>query len=158
MIAIFDLDGTLALNEHRQHFLEEKPENWKAFEEACVDDKPNMPIIQIYQNLNICIWDKVYIFSGRSEDVKDQTFRWLVKYELMKSWDIHNDRLRMRKSGDYRDDREVKKEMFEDLKNDPELLKLINEKQIVIFDDRRKVVDMWREMGLVCCQVAPGDF
>ena len=25
-------------------------------------------------------------------------------------------------------------------------------------DDRQKVVDMWRENGLTCFQVAPGDF
>jgi hypothetical protein len=25
-------------------------------------------------------------------------------------------------------------------------------------DDRQKVVDMWRDLGLTCFQVAPGDF
>jgi hypothetical protein len=27
-----------------------------------------------------------------------------------------------------------------------------------VVDDRQKVVDMWRENGLTCFQVAPGDF
>ena len=27
-----------------------------------------------------------------------------------------------------------------------------------VFDDRNKVVDMWRKEGLLCCQVAEGDF
>ena len=27
-----------------------------------------------------------------------------------------------------------------------------------VFDDRQKVVDMWREIGLTCMQVAPGNF
>lgn len=27
-----------------------------------------------------------------------------------------------------------------------------------VFDDRQQVVDMWREIGLTCCQVAPGNF
>ena len=27
-----------------------------------------------------------------------------------------------------------------------------------VADDRQKVVDMWREIGLTCFQVAPGDF
>ena len=27
-----------------------------------------------------------------------------------------------------------------------------------VFDDRQKVVDMWRSLGLTCLQVAPGDF
>ena len=29
---------------------------------------------------------------------------------------------------------------------------------LCVYDDRQKVVDMWREEGLVCCQVAPGNF
>jgi hypothetical protein len=29
---------------------------------------------------------------------------------------------------------------------------------LCIFDDRQKVVDMWRKNGLICFQVAPGDF
>ena len=28
----------------------------------------------------------------------------------------------------------------------------------MVFDDRQKVVDMWREIGLTCMQVAPGNF
>ena len=29
---------------------------------------------------------------------------------------------------------------------------------VCVFDDRQKVVDMWRSHGLTCMQVAPGDF
>jgi hypothetical protein len=29
---------------------------------------------------------------------------------------------------------------------------------VCVFDDRQKVVDMWRDMGLTCMQVAPGNF
>ena len=29
---------------------------------------------------------------------------------------------------------------------------------LCVFDDRQKVVDMWREEGLLCCQVYYGDF
>ena len=28
----------------------------------------------------------------------------------------------------------------------------------MVFDDRNKVVNMWRRHGIVCAQVAPGDF
>jgi len=28
----------------------------------------------------------------------------------------------------------------------------------MVFDDRNSVVDMWRENGVRCMQVAPGDF
>ena len=29
---------------------------------------------------------------------------------------------------------------------------------ICVYDDRQKVVDMWREIGLTCMQVAPGEW
>ena len=29
---------------------------------------------------------------------------------------------------------------------------------LCVFDDRQKVVDMWRNNGISCFQVAPGDF
>ena len=29
---------------------------------------------------------------------------------------------------------------------------------VMVFDDRDRVVNMWRRNGVVCAQVAPGDF
>ena len=34
----------------------------------------------------------------------------------------------------------------------------IRDRIVAVFDDRQKVVDMWRKNGLTCMQVAPGDF
>lgn len=28
----------------------------------------------------------------------------------------------------------------------------------MVFEDRARVVDMWRKRGVLCAQVAPGDF
>lgn len=158
MIAIFDLDGTLALTEHRQHFLEETPKNWEAFNAACGDDRPNVPITNLLVNLLGIM--EIYILSGRSVDVKYQTLDWLVDNIADEEW---QDTLFMRRQGDFRDDTVVKREMFESLKK--ELIEdgtiddneYIN-RNFIIFEDRQKVVDMWREMGLTCCQVAPGAF
>ena len=43
---IFDLDGTLALIDHRRHFLDDQadPKRWQKFFAACVDDQPNEPV------------------------------------------------------------------------------------------------------------------
>lgn len=162
MIAIFDLDGTLALNEHRQHFLEEKPKNWKAFNAACGEDKPNWPVISILRNLARSSY-ATFILSGRSESVRAQTVEWLEKHKVHAGIDYGW--LHMRQRNDFRDDREVKREMFAcDLHEHKSFLysayskTVLQKDKIIIFDDRQKVVDMWREMGLVCCQVAPGDF
>lgn len=166
MIAIFDLDGTLALNDHRQHFLEEKPKNWKAFEEACVDDKPNVALCGLFYRLRDIKGTSVFILSGRSDDVRKQTEKWLFDKRLIPTVATASlfqperkmQGLFMRKSGDYRDDREVKREMFEFLKKDTYCKEQIERGLVIVFDDRQKVVDMWREMGLTCCQVAPGNF
>jgi hypothetical protein len=32
------------------------------------------------------------------------------------------------------------------------------ERLVGAFDDRQRVVDMWRRNGITCFQVAPGDF
>ena len=40
-IIIFDLDGTLALIEHRVHHITAETPDWQAFYAACVDDLPH---------------------------------------------------------------------------------------------------------------------
>ena len=54
MFVVFDLDGTLALNEHRRHFIEGGyPSNkmfkkdWDAFFEAVAGDTLNRPLAAI---------------------------------------------------------------------------------------------------------------
>jgi hypothetical protein len=57
----------------------------------------------------------------------------------------------MRKRNDFRKDFEVKREIYE--------AQIANRFDVLcVFDDRQQVVDMWREVGLVCLQVAAGDF
>jgi len=57
----------------------------------------------------------------------------------------------MRPTGDNRKDAIVKREIFD---------REIRDRYRILFvlDDRNQVVDMWRELGLTCLQVAPGDF
>lgn len=152
MIAIFDLDGTLTNNKHRQHFLKEKPKNWKAFKEACGEDKLNSDIAAIWHRFHL---DYRFILTGRSEESKYDSATWLQHYGLDGYHGLY-----MRKSSDYRSDVIVKKELFEqlclDFKNKMNVG--FDTQTIIVFEDRQKVVDMWREMGLTCCQVAPGNF
>jgi hypothetical protein len=59
--------------------------------------------------------------------------------------------LKMRAAGDKRSDDIVKREIYEQ--------KIAPWRTVVaVFDDRNKVVNMWRELGLLCLQVYPGDF
>ena len=56
----------------------------------------------------------------------------------------------MRSDGDSRPDEITKAQMLEALSDSYEVR--------MVFDDRQKVVDMWRSKGLLCLQVAPGEF
>lgn len=144
MDIIFDLDGTLADIQHRIHFIQRKPKNYDAFHYACVNDRPILAIIEICRDL----WvkgNRIIICSGRSDMVEAQTRSWLDHHEVM------FDKLLMRKDKDYRQDCIIKKEMLDKLREE-------GYNPVVAFDDRQQVVDMWRENGLICCQVAPGNF
>ena len=59
--------------------------------------------------------------------------------------------LYMRASGDYRADTIVKAELLDQII-------AAGWSPIMAFEDRASVVTMWRERGIPCCQVAPGDF
>lgn len=143
---IFDLDGTLSLTNHRQHILNntKDPDRWKKFFEACVDDKPNWSVINTFKKLNTvsdCI-----IWSGRSEDVRPQTERWLFGHLGYVPF------LRMRRSKDFTPDDELKQLWLKSL-SDEERNRLV-----AAFDDRNKVVKMWRKNKVACYQVAEGNF
>lgn len=143
-IVIVDLDGTIALIDHRRHLVEGDSNRWDEFYEACDKDEPNQPVIETIFALsqqNFEIW----IFSGRSDVVKNKTELWL------RANSVAYDKLFMRPDGDYTPDQELKREWLE---SRPKILERVQ----MVIDDRQKVVDMWRDMGLTCFQVAPGDF
>ena len=149
-IYIFDLDGTLANCEHRLHYIEgkSKKKDYDAFYNACGDDRPILANINIMNTLILsgeCVW----VWTGRRDSVRDITCDWLSKNTFFRAND-HN--LRMRGSKDRRDDDEVKKEW---------LLSLSEFDRARIncaFEDRDRVVKMWRENNVTCLQVSYGDF
>ncbi len=150
---IFDLDGTLALIEHRLHFIQNKPKDWRGFFAACIDDVPNPPVIATFKALRKSA--EVWIWSGRSDEVREETKAWLYKHGLIHAfWNplCAPEAFRMRKAGDYRDDAIVKAEWLAEMEP-PERNRLT-----AIFDDRARVVEMWRSFGVPAFQVAPGDF
>lgn len=181
---IFDLDGTLALIDHRRHLVERPSRgcpscaglnlgcvdcadldagwksDWRGFFAACVDDKPNEPVIRTLQALRRS-GAEIWIWSGRSDEVKSQTIEWLCKNGclgnnptgFLPAWPFGApERFRMRKAGDYRADVVLKSEWLSEIEP-PEYKRLT-----AVFDDRDSVVQMWRDAGVPCFQVAQGDF
>jgi phosphoglycolate phosphatase-like HAD superfamily hydrolase len=149
---IFDLDGTLADCEHRRHFVErsEKPD-WRAFFEACDQDNLIEPTAIILLNLWIKQGEIIEIWSGRSEAVRKKTETWLQ--ENIFSHGIEMCPLKMRPIGDYTPDDELKERWLNERCSD--LMEARIEGRMptkhdieFVFDDRPKVVDMWRRRGI----------
>ncbi len=145
MFIVFDLDGTLALNDHRQHFVDRPvgEKDWHAFFAACDKDEPCKPLVALAYELHNSGMNHVEIWSGRSAEVNDKTMVWLDVNGL---GDIPR---RMRAADDHRPDTVLKAEWLESCgPRRPQL----------VFDDRASVVQMWRDNGIICAQVAPGEF
>ena len=132
-IILCDIDGTIALHNGRNPF------DYDKASEDTFDPRMKVLLNGISQSY------KIIFFSGRSEDSRDVTHRWLED----NGFGEHQ--LYMRKSKDFRSDDIVKKEMY---------FEYIQPKYNVacVFDDRDKVVKMWRDLGILCCQVYYGDF
>lgn len=159
MRVIFDLDGTLALNEHRVHHIRGEHKDYDAFHLACVDDQPHEPVIR---TLWAHMWagHKVRIWSGRSDMVRTETEEWLLtnvfgRVEFIervhRDYCINSHLQHMRVRGDHRPDVVVKREWLNEAR-------AAGKAPDLVYDDRNSVVEMWREEGIPCFQVALGDF
>jgi len=132
---IFDIDGTIALmGDKRGPFEEDK----------VLGDDLNIPVVKILKSLSDAGY-RIILMSGRTEGCRNLTEDWLTK------WAIPRSELLMRKAGDQRQDSVVKLELFN--------IHLRYKYNIVgVVDDRMQVVNLWRSLGLMCAQVAPGRF
>lgn len=137
---IVDVDGTLAQNAGKRHVYD--------FVSAG-GDVPNVPVVTTVKALQS--GDKrvpivVLVVSGREDQYRDVTETWLSQVA-----DVPYNTLLMRKTGDRRHDDIVKEEIYHN-----EIEGKYN--VLVVLDDRTRVVNMWRRMGLTCFQVAEGNF
>jgi len=131
---IVDIDGTVATRTDRGPFDYSK----------VLSDAPKPDVIEVVTAL----WragHKIIFVSARDDVCFGDTYVWLRRncppFE----------HLYMRKTGDTRSDGVVKREIYEQFVK-PEYSILC------VIDDRQRVVDMWRSIGLTCLQVDYGDF
>lgn len=144
---ICDIDGTVAIMGDRS------PYDWARVGE----DLPNIPVIRVVEALMVMNNDHVIFMSGRMEQSRRQTELWLDANVRKLFIAAHGTspappvELYMRADGDYRPDRVVKRELYE---------KYVLGKYNVIgaIDDRTSVVELWRDMGITCLDVAGHDF
>jgi len=131
---IVDIDGTVATRTNRDPYDYSK----------VLDDASKPDVVEVVASL----WRSghaIIFVSARDDSCFDDTYEWLRLHcpPTMK--------LFMRKTGDIRSDDIVKREIYE-THIKPEW------NVVCVLDDRQRVVDMWREIGLTCLQVDYGDF
>jgi hypothetical protein len=142
-IVIFDLDGTIANNEHRAHHLLKEPKDWDTFFAECPDDSPVDHIIEILKGLKHRSYE-IWIVSGRSDQVRAKTEHWLSEKTISYS------KLIMRRETNHTEDSALKISWLHDGT-------IPKERIFCVFEDKTSVVNAWRAEGLPCLQVTEGD-
>ena len=140
---ICDLDGTLADCEHRVHHIKQDKPDWEAFHQDCGRDKVIEPIahlVRMYDHYGF----HVIICTGRMFKSFEKTRSWL-DFNVIPFHRIH-----MRPNDDFRHDYELKQSMLDEIQERYEIF--------VILEDRDRVVQMYRDNGLACLQVADGAY
>lgn len=132
---ICDLDGTLAI------FGKDR----NPYDRDFTEDNLNGTVAEVLRTYKEQLGNAILLVSGRKDTYREQTEIWLEKYA------IEYDKLIMRKGDDSRKDYIVKKEIY-----DVEIKGKYNVD--FVLDDRNQVVELWRDLGLTCFQVADGNF
>lgn len=145
---IVDLDGTLYdCRKRRDEFLKPEKKDFDGFHKAAVNDQPNVWCGIIAKSMSYFRYKLIFV-SGRDHAHETETIWWLQHFYAWRRQDYH---LFMRPDGDQTPDDEMKKKIY--LTNIEPFFEIL-----FCIDDRKKVVDMWRSLGLVCLQCDVGDF
>lgn len=137
MFVVFDLDGTLADISHRVHYVRNGRRDWDAFFKECVHDRGVGHVIETF-HAHLAAGHKVRIWSARSDVVRAETEQWLSDMGIDPCFLQH-----MRAAGDNTPDAALKRHWLNQERERPDL----------VYDDRQRVVDMWRAEGIPCFQV-----
>lgn len=130
---VIDMDGTTSLLNGRN------PYDAK----GCINDLPNEPVVGLIHELQHST--AIIAVSGREDKDKDETLEWVRNHA------INLTAAHLRKTGDNRPDDIIKTEIYLE-----HILPFYNVR--FVLDDRDRVVEAIRALGIPVFQVAPGDF
>lgn len=149
---LVDVDGTLANNNHRQHFVqppEGEKKDWKNFNKTILQDTPYEDIVWLVKTLHNAGCAIVIVTAREgTERIRRETKHWL---DVVAGLEGVYEKIYHRDAQDFRDDSIIKLELLADVRRD-------GYEPFMVLDDRNRVVDAWREAGVRCLQVQPGDF
>lgn len=131
---IFDIDGTLAINNGRSPF------NWSKVNEDTLNNHVAFVLYSLHSS-----GYKIIMLSGRDAICRDETKEWLHDNRIPSHY------LFMRPHNNYEKDSIVKYDLFK--QNVEPYYNVIG-----VFDDRKQVIDMWRRIGLTVFDVAGNTF
>ena len=131
-IILCDIDGTVANNDHRQHFLEGK-KDWDGFFSELVNDLPIQIIIdKVIQEQ--ASGKEIVFLTGRPERYRYSTTLWLKEHFVFES------KLLMRNDGDQRNKLKIKKEIFENNFHPDEIF--------CVFENDKELIKLWKTLDL----------
>lgn len=131
-----------------------KPD-WKAFYESCDKDTVNNPVAEVIRcMLGYDYYDNqadIHIWSARCESVRLKTQKWLDDNRIVYQ------SLKMRPIGDYTPDDELKEKWLDELLiGRPLGWGYMKHPVKMVFDDRKKVIQMWQRRGVFVFDVSQG--
>lgn len=137
---IVDMDGTLADITHRLHHVQKEPKDWRSFFLAIEWDTLRQDVYEKIMTLSKD--NNIVIVSARPEKYREVTKDWLAENG------VPYQTLIMRGDGDRRDDAQVKLD----------ILNTYFRRDMIecVFDDRPRVIRMWKENGLKVEDVGEG--
>lgn len=131
---VCDLDGCLAIHSGRL------PYDWDKLKSDKFDPRL-LDIIYKFHQSGV----RLVFLTGRPQSTREETENWLNS-KIRSDYDLI-----MRPTSDNRSGDIVKKELWE---------KYVEPyyNTLCVFEDSNKCVEMWRDLGLLTCQVANGDY
>lgn len=126
------------------HYIATKPKNFDAFYAGVFYDTPMEPMCRMVRHL-FDKGEKIVFCTGRPEKTREHTSKWLSLHAYP-VWNAAHVPVYMRADNDYRRDDVVKSELLDKIIADGYEPK-------IVFDDRPRVCEMWKQRGLLVCRV-----
>jgi hypothetical protein len=146
---VVDLDGTLCDCGHRVELARAK--QWDHFHSLLVEDQPFEDVKSLIKLIGCKATMEIDIIglTGRNEANRNKTLDWLESHK------IFFDELLMRPNNDFRQDHILKPELLEEFFGGREIML---KRVMFVLEDRDKVVEAWRNIGINCWQVRQGTY
>lgn len=138
-----DLDGTLCDINHRLQYAKGETKDWDKFFAGVPDDSLREDVWKEVCDASAEHQARVIFVSARPERCRKDTEEWFTKMGVGGHY-----LLLMRPDHDKREDSLVKREMYDKYLKNLDIVK--------VFDDRPRVIRMWRDLGLNVEDVGEG--